>query len=201
MSKIKLAIFVSGRGSNLKAIVNSDLLTDLVETSYVVSDKPDCKAFEFAHSRGIKTLTVGKYGLSFDEIAERLILERTGLVVLAGFLKLVPAGFVEKFENRIINIHPALLPSFGGKGMYGHFVHEAVFKSGAKLSGPTVHFVNNEYDKGYIIAQSAVDISMVKSPDEIAEKVLVEEHRLLPSTIALFAEQKIMIVDGRVRIV
>ena len=201
MVKLKLAIFVSGRGSNLQAIVNSDMLTDLVETSYVISDKPDCKAFEFAHSKGIKTLTVGKHGLSFDEIAGILVEQGIGLVVLAGFLKLVPAGFVAKFENRIINIHPALLPSFGGKGMYGHYVHESVFDSGAKISGPTVHFVNNEFDKGYIIAQSAVDISMVKSPDEIAEKVLKEEHKLLPATVALFAEQRIKIVDGRVRIV
>lgn len=201
MAKLKLAIFVSGRGSNLQSIVNSDSLTDLVETSYVISDKPDCKAFEFAQARGIKTLTVGKHASGFDEIAEILIAEGIGLVVLAGFLKLVPAGFVSKFENRIINIHPALLPSFGGKGMYGHFVHEAVFESGARISGPTVHFVNSEYDKGYIIAQSAVDISMVNSPDEIAKKVLVAEHKLLPETVALFAKQRIRIVEGRVRFI
>lgn len=188
MSKFRLAVFVSGRGSNLRAIVESEKLKDLAETVYVISDKPDCKAFEFARSEGIHTVVVGKHGLSFDDVAT--LIEEAGvhLIVLAGFLKLIPKTFVERFEGKIINIHPALLPKYGGKGMYGHFVHEAVFAAGDKVSGPTVHYVNSEYDKGEIIAQSPVDISAATSPDEIAAIVLREEHRLLPEVIAKIAK-------------
>jgi len=183
MGKLRLAVFVSGRGSNLRAIVESEKLKDCVETVYVVSDKPDCKAFEYANLQGIKTLTVGRQGHGFEELADMFESAGIGLIVLAGFLKLVPAGFVKRFEHRIINIHPALLPKYGGKGMYGHFVHEAVFAAGDKFSGPTVHYVNSEYDRGEIIAQSPVDISTAASPDEIAAIVLREEHLLLPEVI------------------
>lgn len=188
MSGFRLAVFVSGRGSNLRAIVESGKLKDLAETVYVVSDKPDCMAFEFARSVGIQTVVVGKHGISFDDVAT--LIEEAGvhLIVLAGFLKLIPKTFVERFEGKIINIHPALLPKYGGKGMYGHFVHEAVFAAGDKVSGPTVHYVNSEYDKGEIIAQSPVDISAAKSPDEVAAIVLKEEHRLLPEIIAKIAK-------------
>ena len=188
MGKLRLAVFVSGRGSNLRVIVESAKLKDCVETVYVVSDKPDCKAFEYAESRGIETLTVGRLGQGFDEVAEILESAGVGLIVLAGFLKLVPSGFVKRFERRIINIHPALLPEYGGKGMYGHFVHEAVFAAGDNVSGPTVHYVDSEYDRGEIIAQHPVDISAATSPDEIAAIVLKEEHRLLPEVIARIAK-------------
>ncbi len=187
MGKLKLAVFVSGRGSNLRAIVECEKLKDCVETVYVVSDKPDCKAFEYATGVGITTLTTGKNGKSFDELADLFQAAGVGLVVLAGFLKLVPPGFVKRFERRIINIHPALLPKYGGKGMYGHFVHEAVFAAGDTISGPTVHYVNSEYDRGEIIAQSPVDISSATSPEEIAAIVLREEHRLLPEVVLRFS--------------
>ncbi|MGQ9798279.1 MAG: formyltransferase family protein [Ignavibacterium sp.] len=120
------------------------------------------------------------------------------LIVLADYLKLVPVDVVKEFENRIINIHPALLPSFGGKGMYGMNVYTAVFNSLAKVSGATVHFVNTEYDKGKIIAQRCVDISDVNSPVEIAERVLKIEHQILPEVIKAFAEKRIIIQDNRV---
>ncbi len=184
MSRLRLAVFVSGRGSNLRAIVESSELKDLIETVFVVSDKVECPAFGFAREQGIKTLVVGKHGLPFDEVATLFEDAGIGLVVLAGFLKLVPRSFVERFEGKIINIHPALLPEYGGKGMYGHFVHEAVFAAGDKISGPTVHFVNSEYDKGEIIAQRPVDISAANSPEEIAAIVLREEHKLLPDVIS-----------------
>lgn len=198
---MNIAVFVSGRGSNLRAIIQSEKLKGLVSLVLVISDKIDCAAFKIAEEFNIETAVAGKNGITFSELIELLEKKNTGLIVLAGFLKLIPAEFVKHFENRIINIHPALLPSFGGKGMYGHHVHEAVFKSGKKFSGPTVHFVNSEYDRGEIIAQKVVDISSAVSPDEVAALVLKAEHILLPEVVALFAQDKIKILNGKVKIV
>ncbi|MEE9432127.1 MAG: formyltransferase family protein, partial [Melioribacteraceae bacterium] len=110
------------------------------------------------------------------------------LIVLAGFLKKIPNEFVSVFVNKIINIHPALLPKYGGKGMYGANVHKAVFEAQEKISGATVHFVNKIYDDGKIIEQRSVDITDVKSPTEIAERVLKIEHELLPDVIKKIAK-------------
>lgn len=196
---LRLAVFVSGRGSNLKAILEHPELKNLIEVVAVFSDKSDCGAFEIARSYGIETRVIGKGEgkLSNENLLETLKNYNLNLIVLAGYLKLVPVEVVKEFENRIINIHPALLPSFGGKGMYGMNVHTAVFNSSAKVSGATVHFVNAEYDKGNIIAQRCVDISDVKSPEEIAERVLKIEHQLLPKVIKAFAENRIFIENNR----
>lgn len=200
---LKLAVFVSGRGSNLKSIVDS------IETGKlnaivlaVISNKSDAPALSFAKDKSILTFVVSsnnnQEAISFFDLSQKLIELEIDLIVLAGFLKKIPDDFVELFENRIINIHPALLPSFGGKGMYGLNVHKAVFDSSAKLSGATVHFVNQNYDEGKIIAQKCVDISDVKTPEEIAGRVLNIEHLLLPEVIQFFAEGKVKIINQRV---
>jgi len=132
------------------------------------------------------------------ELAGELKKIPVDLILLAGFLKKIPDEFVDEFENKIINIHPALLPSFGGKGMYGMNVHEAVFKSSAKISGATVHFVDKIYDNGKIIAQRAVDIGNVKNAIEIAECVLKVEHEILPFVVDKFADNKIRFENNRV---
>ena len=139
---MKIAIFVSGRGSNLNAILNYPDLKNHVEVVAVVSDKIDCKAFDIARKYEIKTFTVGdeEGRIAQNNITSKLKNLEVKFIVLAGYLKLVPNELIENFENRIINIHPALLPSFGGKGMYGMNVHRAVFNSSAKVSGATVHF-------------------------------------------------------------
>lgn len=197
---LRIAVFVSGRGSNLRAILNHPELSNLIKVIAVFSDKSECGAFEIAKSFGIETKIIGKGENKIDtnELLSVLKNYNLDLIVLAGYLKLVPIEVVKYFENRIINIHPALLPSFGGKGMYGINVHRAVFNSSAKVSGATVHFVDSEYDRGKIIAQSCVDISDVSSPEEIAERVLKVEHQLLPQVIKAFAENKIIIEDKRV---
>jgi formyltetrahydrofolate-dependent phosphoribosylglycinamide formyltransferase len=197
---LRLAIFVSGRGSNLKAILEHSELENLIKVVVVFSDKVECGAFEIARKYGIETKVIGKGDnkISNENLLEVLRNYNLDLIVLAGYLKLVPVEVVSEFENRIINIHPALLPSFGGKGMYGMNVHTAVFNSSAKVSGATVHFVNTEYDKGMIIAQRCVDISDVKSPEEIAERVLKIEHQVLPEVIKAFAERRILIQENRV---
>jgi phosphoribosylglycinamide formyltransferase-1 len=199
---LRLAVFVSGRGSNLQAILDSSALKNLIQVKAVVGDKLYLPAFDIAKNYSIPVYSVGKKEgfISFDDL--EIILENfnTDLIVLAGFLKLIPANFVRAFRNKIINIHPALLPSFGGSGMYGINVHQAVFESSAQVSGASVHFVDETYDTGRIIAQQCVDISGVKSPEEIAERVLSIEHQLLPSVIEKIALGKVFVENKRVRV-
>ncbi|MFO7444974.1 MAG: phosphoribosylglycinamide formyltransferase [Ignavibacteriaceae bacterium] len=200
---MKIAVFVSGRGSNLQAILNSQETKDIVEVKAVISDKIDCGAFEIAKNHSIPTFSIsnspGANGrIGYNELSKILSEFKVELIVLAGFLKLIPADFISEYKNRIINIHPALLPSFGGEGMYGKNVHKAVFESSAKVSGPTVHFVDNSYDTGKIIGQRCVDISDARSPEEIAEKVLLEEHKLLPYILRKFADNKVVFQENRV---
>jgi len=199
---LTLSVFVSGRGSNLRAILESPKLKNLVEVKAVVSDKLNCPAFDIAKSFSIPVYSVGiKEGFkSFDELSNILKDFKIDLIVLAGFLKLIPENFVRSFSNKIINIHPALLPSFGGSGMYGINVHRAVFESSAKVSGATVHFVDETYDTGKIIAQQCVDISNAKSPEEIAERVLKIEHQILPFVIEKIALGKVFVDNKRVRV-
>jgi formyltetrahydrofolate-dependent phosphoribosylglycinamide formyltransferase len=199
---LKIAVFVSGRGSNLKAILESPGLKKLVNVQAVLSDKNDCPAFNIAKENSIKTFSVGEKNrdINNDNLADFLELLDIGLIVLAGYLKLIPAELIKRFRNKIINIHPALLPSFGGKGMYGINVHKAVFNSSAQVTGASVHFVDETFDTGKIIAQRCVDISGVSSPDEIAALVLELEHELLPYVIKQFALGKINITNERIYI-
>lgn len=199
---LKIAVFVSGRGSNLKAILESPGLKKLVNVQAVLSDKNDCPAFNIAKENSIKTFSVGEKNrdINNDNLADFLELLDIGLIVLAGYLKLIPAELIKRFRNKIINIHPALLPSFGGKGMYGINVHKAVFNSSAQVTGASVHFVDETFDTGKIIAQRCVDISGVSSPDKIAALVLELEHELLPYVIKQFALGKINITNERIYI-
>ena len=200
---LKLAVFVSGRGSNLLSIASNIENRQLkAEITAVVSNKKDCKALEFARSKNIKSFVVSNSEtdgyISYTELLVEFSKFKIDLIVLAGFLKKIPIDLIRNYKNRIINIHPALLPSFGGKGMYGSNVHKAVFNSSVKVSGPTVHFVDEIYDNGLIIDQRYTDISDVKSFEEIAERVLKLEHKLLPDVIKKFSENKIRISQNRV---
>lgn len=199
---LAVAVFVSGRGSNLRAILDSPSLKNLIQVKAVVGDKLYCPAFDIAKNFSIPVYSVGKKEgfISFDDLEIILKDIKVDLIVLAGFLKLIPVNFVRAFRNRIINIHPALLPSFGGPGMYGSNVHRAVFESSAQVSGASVHFVDETYDTGRIIAQQCVDISGVKSPEEIAERVLRIEHQLLPYVIEKIALGKVFVENNRVRV-
>jgi len=197
-----VAVFVSGRGSNLKAILDSPKLRHIAEVKAVFSDKADCPAFEIAKQFSIPAYCIGKNegSISNKKLKDHLISLEIDLIVLAGYLKLIPGDVVSSFKFRIINIHPALLPSFGGSGMYGANVHKAVFNSSAQVSGATVHFVDETYDTGKIIAQRCVDISNVNSPAEIAEQVLKVEHTILPDVIEKLALKKVIIENGRVKV-
>ena len=194
---LRIAVFVSGRGSNLRAILESQNLKDLIGVDAVISDKVNCPAFEIAKEFSIDTYCLGREegSIQYSDLTKYLRSIEIGFIVLAGFLKMIPAEFIQDFKNRIINIHPALLPSFGGKGMYGMNVHRAVFNSSAKFSGATVHLVNELYDAGKIIAQRSVDISDLNSPHQIAERVLKIEHELLPYVLEQIALKKISFDD------
>lgn len=200
----KIAIFVSGNGSNLVAIKNKiDDGTIEAEIVAVVSNKPECNAVIFAKNVSVPVYLVDcckseDISIDYKQLAEILLKEGISLIVLAGYLRKIPGNFINLFSNRIINIHPALLPSFGGKGMYGMNVHRAVFDSSVQISGPTVHFVDEVYDNGRIIAQKVVDISDVKSAEEIKDRVLDVEHVLLPEVVKKFSEGKVKIQGNRV---
>ena len=199
----KIAVFVSGRGSNLKAILDPSILDrNKIEVVCVVSDKIDCLAFEIAHLNCIKTYSVSNVTkenyLAYSELITNLRNLKVDLIVLAGFLKKIPDELIEQYEGRIINIHPALLPSFGGKGMYGMNVHKAVFEKSVQVAGATIHFVDKIYDNGKIIAQESVNICDVESPEDIAERVLKIEHQLLPKVIGKFSENKVVLRNNRV---
>ncbi len=189
---INLAVFVSGRGSNLKAIfeqINSNNLP--AKISAVVSNNKNCGAIHFAIDKNIPTFIIvnNKEGksASYTKLKNFLSGLSIDLIVLAGFLNKIPKEFIELYKNRIINIHPALLPKYGGKGMYGINVHKAVFGNKENISGATVHYVDEIYDNGKIIKQEIIDISDVNSPEEIAERVLKIEHKILPEVIQEFA--------------
>lgn len=196
-----IAVFVSGRGSNLKSIFEK-VSAEKAKICAVVSDKKDCGAVTFAIENEIPVYLVSSKELpeyySYEKLAGQLKKIPVDLIVLAGFLKKIPDSFVDEFNLKIINIHPALLPSYGGKGMFGMNVHQAVFDSSAKVSGATVHFVDKVYDHGKIIAQRAIDISKAENAEDIAACVLEVEHEILPYVITKFAEGKILINKNRV---
>ena len=197
---LRVAVFVSGRGSNLQAVLNSPKLKNLVVVDSVISDKKNCKAFQIAADNSVACFSLGndKESISYAGLADFLKSRNIDLIVLAGFLKLIPDSVIKEFKNKIINIHPALLPAFGGKGMFGMNVHKAVLNSSVKESGATVHLVDETYDTGQIIAQRKIDISDLNSAEAIAERVLKIEHELLPFVIEKFATNKILVKNNKV---
>lgn len=179
---MRLAVCVSGRGSNLMALLEALSGSRAAEVVLVLSNRADAPALLRARERGIpgEAFTDFRNG---EEWRERLARHRVDLVVLAGYLKLVPAEVISAYRGRIINIHPALLPDFGGPGMYGHHVHEAVLKRGDRVSGATVHLVDEDYDRGEILGQARVPVLPGDTPDSLARRVLAAEHRLLPAVV------------------
>lgn len=179
---MKLAVCVSGRGSNLVALLQALRGSDQARVVLVLSNRADAPALERAREWGIAAESFTSYR-DGAEWLERLTHHAVDLVVLAGYLKLVPAEVIRAYRGRMLNIHPALLPDFGGPGMYGHHVHEAVLQSGAKESGATVHLVDEEYDRGAILAQARVPVLAGDTPETLAARVLGAEHRLLPAVV------------------
>ena len=177
-----VAVAVSGRGTNLEALLHALGPDAPARVVLVLSNRADAPALDRAAGRGIATVTLRDHADGGEWLSA---LERHGadLLVLAGYLKLVPAEVIDRYRGRILNVHPALLPAFGGLGMYGRRVHEAVLASGARESGATVHLVDEVYDRGAILGQARVPVLPGDDPETLAARVLEAEHRLLPAAV------------------
>ena len=179
---MRVAVAVSGRGSNLEALLRALEGDASAQVVLVLSNRPDAGALDRARAHGVAAEVLPDAEDGADWLA-RLERHRVDLLVLAGYVKLVPAAVVARYRDRIINVHPALLPAFGGRGMYGHHVHEAVLRSGERESGATVHLVDEAYDRGAILAQARVPVLPGDTPERLASRVLEVEHRLLPAVV------------------
>ena len=206
MKEYKIGVLVSGGGTNLQAIIDaceSGVIPG--EVAVVISNKKDAFALERAKKHDIPRVFIDrKECRDSNEFSQKISTElkkyNVHLVCLAGFLMKLSDEFIEEHKNRIINVHPSLLPAFGGHGMYGHHVHEAVLASGAKFTGPSVHFVEQEYDKGPIILQAVVPVLDDDSADSLGKRVLTQEHKIFPEAIKLFCENKLEVTGNRVKI-
>jgi phosphoribosylglycinamide formyltransferase 1 len=178
---MRIAVAISGRGSNLDALLRALGPGAPAEVVLVLSDRA-APGLEHARTRSIATEVLADPGDASAWLTP-LRRARVDLLVLAGYVKLVPAPVIAAYRGKILNIHPALLPAFGGKGMYGRRVHEAVLASGARESGATVHLVDELYDRGAVLAQARVPVLPGDTPDVLARRVLEVEHRLLPAAV------------------
>ena len=209
---VRVAVLVSGGGTNLQALIDSVRVSKYQSARVkrpkivlVVSNNPDAYALVRARKAGIETLVLSekKYRTRLDyakALVRELKKKKIDLICLAGFMAILDPYFVRHFKNKILNIHPALLPSFGGEGMYGHHVHEAVLKSGAKFSGCTVHFVDEGCDTGPIILQRIVPVLDNDTPESLAKRILKFEHRIYPEAVKLVARGGLKIEGKRVKI-
>jgi phosphoribosylglycinamide formyltransferase-1 len=187
----RLTILVSGFGSNMQSIVdsvNGGILKGLAEIVLIISNNPNAYTLKRAENENIKVVCIERKSFEDEKSFNGTILEElqnveTDIVCLAGYIRMIGQEIIDVYRGRMLNIHPALLPKFGGKGMYGHHVHEAVVKSGEKKSGATVHFVEGEYDTGKIIIQREVEVFKSDTPQDVAKKVLAVEHRIYPEAI------------------
>lgn len=200
----KIAVFASGRGSNFLAVLEKIKQGEIAgKVVCVISDHARPPVFDIAGENDIPTHWVNRKQFTAPEDYGRFLLNllasyRTDLIILAGYLKLIPAPVVARYRNAIINIHPALLPNFGGKGFYGERVHRAVIESGVKITGVTIHFVDEHYDQGAMIIQEKVAVKPEDTPETLAKRVLTVEHRLLPQVVQAYCDGKLKTVDGKV---
>lgn len=205
---LNIAVLVSGGGTNLQALIDAEKAGKIENgrISVVVASKPGVYALERAKNAGIEGVVLARKDFeSVDDYSaalEKLLKEKkTDLIVLAGFMTITNAAFTKAFENRIINVHPALIPSFCGKGYYGLHVHEAALARGVKVSGATVHFVNEVCDGGPIILQKAVPVEPGDTPETLQRRIMEQaEWQLLPEAVSLFCAGRLS-VDGAVVII
>ncbi len=205
---LNIGVLVSGGGTNLQKLIDAEQAGEIVngKLRVVISSRPDAYALERAQKAGIETATLRRKDYDSVESYSQALIDalrerQVDLVVLAGFLTITGDNFVEAFRNKIINVHPALLPSFGGKGYYGLHVHEAALARGVKVTGATVHFVNEVCDGGPIILQKAVAVQEGDTPETLQKRVMEEaEWLLLPKAVSLFCQGKLSVEDGVVHI-
>ena len=196
---VNIAVLVSGSGTNLQAIIDACEKNEINgQVKVVISNRKKAYGLERAKNHNIKALWIKDE----DEIIKTLQEEKIELIVLAGYLAIVSEKLINLYENKIINIHPSLIPSFCGPGFYGIHVHEHAFNRGVKVSGATVHFVSTVVDGGPIILQESIDISECKTPEEIQLKILNNiEHKLLVKAVKLYCDNKLKVNNERVEII
>ncbi len=180
----KIAIFASGSGSNAENIVNFFKLSEVARVVLILSDNKDAYVFERARKIDVPSQYFQPDDLKNGKVLETLLNHQIDFIVLAGYLKLFPQSIIEEFPHRIVNIHPALLPKFGGKGMYGDRVHQAVIESGDRESGITIHFVNKNYDDGAIVFQAKCPVLPDDKPETLAQRIHQLEYEFFPKIIA-----------------
>lgn len=203
MRRIRIAVMISGGGSNLQALMDAiDSGQIPAEIALVISSNKKAYGLERAKKRGIPVDCLPEKEMSEDllseEILRRLHAFSIDMVLLAGYLKKIPEKVVKAYKDSIINVHPSLIPAFSGKGFYGEKVHRAVHERGVKITGATVHFVNEGMDEGPIILQESVSLTGIETPEEIGKKVLEVEHRILPKAVELFVKNKLKNQQGRI---
>jgi phosphoribosylglycinamide formyltransferase 1 len=197
MDPMRVAVAASGGGSNLQALLDTLDPDGPARIVLVISNRPDAGVLGRASARGVPTAVLADFQ-DGDEWLNLLAGAETDLLVLAGYLKLVPAEVVNRFRGRILNIHPALLPAHGGEGMYGKRVHAAVLASGDRESGATVHLVDEVYDRGPILGQARVPVLPGDSVESLAARVLEAEHRLLPAAVLAAARAGAPVAFGSI---
>jgi len=194
VKRLKLGVLASGGGSNLQSIIDKSVSGELdAEVVIVISNNSKAGALERAKKHGIEAMHISAVTEGSEEnvdsrIVKEMLSRDIDIVILAGYMKKIGHEMLSEFKDRIINIHPALLPKFGGEGMYGMNVHRAVIASGEKESGPTVHLVNEQYDKGKIIAQEKVAVYTDDTPEILQKRVLEIEHKIYPEAIQRISE-------------
>ncbi len=191
----KIAVFASGGGTDFQSVIDANERENFCVVEYLVASKPTAGALERAKKHGIKTLVFDKTKEDKESFYRRVagVLKAAGVdyIVLAGWLLVLPEGFIKEFRNGIINIHPSLIPSFCGMGYYGLHVHEKAIEYGVKLSGATVHFVEPDVDGGAIIMQRAVEVLPDDTPERLQARILREEHAMLPECVKLLCQGRI----------
>ncbi|MCD8286402.1 MAG: phosphoribosylglycinamide formyltransferase [Clostridia bacterium] len=197
----RIAVFASGGGTDFQSVIDANEKEHFCEIAYLIASKDGIGAMERARRHGIRTAVYAKKDWPdletlYADLTRLLSGAGVDYIVLAGWLKIIPRSFIESFKDRIINIHPSLIPSFCGPGFYGLRVHEAVLAYGAKISGCTVHFVDEVPDGGAIIAQKAVEVKDTDDAESLQQRILVQEHILLPYVVQKLCEGKIL-KDGR----
>lgn len=199
----KIAVLVSGGGTDLQSIIDSIENKEMnVKIEMVIASKDNIYAIERAKKHNIDYHVVSRkeYGKDQSKKILELVKDKVDLIVLAGYLSILDGDILKEFSNRIINIHPSLIPSFCGDGMYGLKVHEAAIKKGVRFSGCTVHFVNDEVDGGKIILQEVVPVYFEDDAKALQERILEKEHKLLPKVIKLISEGKVKFIDNKVKV-
>ncbi len=204
---MNLAVFASGSGSNFQAIAQAIAADKLkARLCVVISNAATAGIHERAKQYSVPSFTLNPRDFTEEAVYVQKLMNilqqyHVDFIALAGYLRKIPTPVLSAFPNRILNIHPSLLPAFGGKGMYGHRVHEAVLAHGVRWTGATVHLVDSEYDTGPIVLQEPVPVRQHDTPETLAARVLFKEHRLFPEALQLFVEQRVHITEQRTTII